>query len=494
MNTLKPRIASLLQQLNERVFEKEHIVALALLSAVAGESIFLLGPPGVAKSMVGRRLKLAFRNASAFEYLMSRFSTPDEIFGPVSISKLKDEDTYERIVDGYLPSATIAFLDEIWKAGPAIQNALLTIINEKIYRNGQFSIRVPLKGLIAASNELPAQGQGLEALWEKEMAAIKIHYSIFEVIHALKDRIEQYNLQIQNEGGVSSPLYVSDRRWKKMVKLLKASAFLNGSDTIRLSDCTLLSYCLWSEMDQMEAAEEMVNAAIQKSAEGYLLNIKGLEQDIEELKDRQSSEHSLREVNDPGIQVIDTYYYQVEGVRMKERLLIFAADYQHLDQTGKLFYLHKDKYKANCCILKKYDSILHAKVPRNKIYTLKKGLRSIYINNYEYHLMCYEDCPPPPPEPEPEDFGAKYKSVAEALDRVEKDWSGLLDAETEYYEKHLFLSERQRASMRRMLRHQKNTIDRYKNDLNEMADAYRKENQEYKVERSEDDLFSGTER
>ncbi len=105
MNTLKPRIASLLQQLNERVFEKEHIVALALLSAVAGESIFLLGPPGVAKSMVGRRLKLAFRNASAFEYLMSRFSTPDEIFGPVSISKLKDEDTYERIVDGYLPSA-----------------------------------------------------------------------------------------------------------------------------------------------------------------------------------------------------------------------------------------------------------------------------------------------------------------------------------------------------------------------------------------------------
>ena len=540
MNTLKPRIASLLQQLNERVFEKEHIVALALLSAVAGESIFLLGPPGVAKSMVGRRLKLAFRNASAFEYLMSRFSTPDEIFGPVSISKLKDEDTYERIVDGYLPSATIAFLDEIWKAGPAIQNALLTIINEKIYRNGQFSIHVPLKGLVAASNELPAQGQGLEALWdrflirclvggiedmgefdrmisstdetepvvdeqlqitdeeyirwEKEMAAIKIHYSIFEVIHALKDRIEQYNLQIQNEGGVSSPLYVSDRRWKKMVKLLKASAFLNGSDTIRLSDCTLLSYCLWSEMDQMEAAEEMVNAAIQKSAEGYLLNIKGLEQDIEELKDRQSSEHSLREVNDPGIQVIDTYYYQVEGVRMKERLLIFAADYQHLDQTGKLFYLHKDKYKANCCILKKYDSILHAKVPRNKIYTLKKGLRSIYINNYEYHLMCYEDCPPPPPEPEQEDFGTKYKSVAEALDRVEKDWSGLLDAETEYYEKHLFLSEKQRASMRMMLRHQKNTIDRYKNDLNEMADAYRKENQEYKVERSEDNLFSGTER
>lgn len=540
MNELKPRIESLLRQLNERVFEKEHVVALSLLSAVAGESIFLLGPPGVAKSMVARRLKLAFRGASAFEYLMSRFSTPDEIFGPVSISKLKDEDTYERIVDGYLPAATIAFLDEIWKAGPAIQNALLTIINEKIYRNGQFSVRVPLKGLIAASNELPAQGQGLEALWdrfllrclvtgiedmgefdrmiastdesepavdealqitdeeyarwEKEIAAVKIHYSIFEVIHALKDMIEEYNLRLQNEGGVSASLYVSDRRWKKMVKLLKTSAFLNGSDTIRLSDCTLLSYCLWSEADHIEAAEEMVSAAIQKSAEGYLLNIKGLEQDIEELKDRQSSEHSLRELNDPGIQVVDTYYYQIEGVRMKERLLLFAADYQRLDKTGKLFYLHKDKYKANCCILKKYDAILHAKVPRNKIYTLKRGTRSVYINNYEYRLMCHENCAPPPPEPEPEDLGAKYQKVIETVGRVEKDWNGLLNAETEYYEKHLFLSEKQRNGMSRMLRHQKNNIDRYKNDLNELGDAYRKENEEYKIEKSQDGLFSGTER
>ena len=168
------RIKNLLQQLNERVYEKEHVIALSLLSAIAGESIFLLGPPGVAKSMVARRLKLAFMDACAFEYLMSRFSTPDEIFGPVSISKLKDEDTYERRVDGYLPTADVVFLDEIWKAGPAIQNALLTVINEKIYRNGQYSIRVPLKGLIAASNELPSIGQGLEALWDRFLVRLMV--------------------------------------------------------------------------------------------------------------------------------------------------------------------------------------------------------------------------------------------------------------------------------------------------------------------------------
>ena len=532
---IKDRITQLLQQLNERVYEKEHIIALSLLSAIAGESIFLLGPPGTAKSMVARRLKLAFKQATAFEYLMSRFSTPDEIFGPVSISKLKDEDTYERRVEGYLPTADVVFLDEIWKAGPAIQNALLTVLNEKIYRNGQFAIRVPLKGLIAASNELPAIGQGLEALWDRflirlmvtgvedmgefdrmiastdeseplidealgigseeyamwsnEIQQVRIHYSVFEVIHLLKEKINLLNQRIQNDGSAMATLYVSDRRWKKMVKLLRTSAYLNGRDTIGLCDCALLAHCLWSEVEQIEEVNQMVQDAIRQCAESYLLDIKDLNDNIRELRENVMSENSIRENFDPGIQLIDNYYYQIEGVRMRERLLIFASDYQQLDDNGKLFFLQKEKYKANTCTLKKYDPMLHAKATPKQIYTLKRGLRSILINGYEYKVLCHENAAPPVPLPTDADIETKFSSMGETIGYAEKNWETLWSTEMGVLEDHLFLNEYEKRSLKRMFEGQRNNIGRYRNELNELIDAYRKEKQEYQVERPENDLF-----
>ena len=530
------RINNLLKQLNERVYEKEHVIALSLLSAIAGESIFLLGPPGVAKSMVARRLKLAFKQANAFEYLMSRFSTPDEIFGPVSITKLKDEDIYERMVDGYLPTADVVFLDEIWKAGPAIQNALLTIINEKIYRNGQYSIRVPLKGLIGASNELPAIGQGLEALWDRflvrlmvtgvedlgefdrmiastddseplvddelaisseeyaiwanEIAQVKIHYSIFEVIHILKEKINLFNQRIQNDGSAQATLYISDRRWKKLVRLLRASAFLNGRDTIGLSDCMLITHCLWNEVEQMAEVNEMVQETIRQCVESYLLNTKDLNDRLQELREKQSSENTFRENFDPGIQLIDNYYYQIEGVRMRERLLIFASDYQQLDERGKLFFLQKEKYKANCCTLKKYDPMLHTKATPKQIYTLKRGSRSVLINEYEYKVLCHENCAPPPVMAVEEDIESKFKHLDDTIGYAEKNWEHLWKSETTTLDTHLFLSENEKRILKRMFETQKNNIQRYRNELNELIDAHRKEKQEYPVERPENDLFS----
>lgn len=312
MQNIRERISNMLAALGKGAFERNEAISLALLSALGGESIFLLGLPGVGKSMIARRLKMAFKGATSFEYLMSRFSTPDEIFGPVSISKLKDGDTYERVTDGYLPTADVVFLDEIWKAGPAIQNSLLTVLNEKIFRNGKQDLKLPLKAVISASNELPAEGEGLEALWdrfviryvvrpienktnflslvidkpeecevaeelqftEEELLQIKreamnvqVPYEVQELIFSIRKLLidekkkQEDNIDV-NHTDLVDPPYVSDRRWKKIVGLLRVSAYLNGRKTVNLSDCLFLIHMLWDKDEQILSVTKLVAQAI----------------------------------------------------------------------------------------------------------------------------------------------------------------------------------------------------------------------------------------
>ena len=317
------RFKLLLREMNRGIYEKETEISLSLLAALAGESIILLGPPGVAKSMVARQLKNAFRDAHSFEYLMSRFSTPDEIFGPVSIQKLKTSDTYERAVDGYLPTADVVFLDEIWKAGPAIQNTLLTVINEKIFRNGNREMHLPLKLLVAASNELPAKGEGLEALWDRfviriESRPIKMEKNframLLEVKSSLEVKSEERRVKnstdlfentisdeqigadvsispaeyaewsqaidkigvkeevldaisrIRNvlravnvdEAAERRNIYVSDRRWKNIVRLLRTSAFMQDREEVDICDLLPIYHCLWQEPEERDAIRSIV--------------------------------------------------------------------------------------------------------------------------------------------------------------------------------------------------------------------------------------------
>jgi MoxR-like ATPase len=339
---IKEKIKRILEKISQGVYEKEEAIRLSLLSALAGESIFLLGPPGVAKSLIARKLKFAFRNGKSFEYLMNKFSTPDEVFGPVSIRKLKEEDKYERLTDKYLPGAHVVFLDELWKAGPAIQNALLTILNEKIYRNGEQEIKVNIKGIIAASNELPNVHEGLDALWdrfllrymiteirsagnfvgmivstedvyedtlaeedkiagdellawEKAIDQVEVPAEVINVIQLVKHQLDQYD-QTHETG----QFRIYDRRWKKIIRLLRTSAFLNERPKVDLMDCFLMPHCLWSQPEQLEIAQEIVAETIRKHGYTIALNLTAIKGEI-----RDFEEDVNRETRIPNVVVSD---------------------------------------------------------------------------------------------------------------------------------------------------------------------------------------------
>src|SRR5271155_717396 len=167
MNPAVSRLRTeVVEPLKGRFVGRDEVVDLIALAVTAGEHLFLHGPPGTAKSALIRTFARAVQGRY-FEYMLTRFTEPNEIFGPIDIAKLR-EGKVITVTTGMLPEAEFAFLDELFNANSAILSSLLTILNERIYRRGLETHRLPLLSLFSASNHLPEE-DALRALFDRFM-------------------------------------------------------------------------------------------------------------------------------------------------------------------------------------------------------------------------------------------------------------------------------------------------------------------------------------
>jgi MoxR-like ATPase len=305
--------------MSEGLIERDIEVRLLLLAALAGEHILYIGPPGTAKSELGRRLSRLCQGIY-FERLLTRFSVPEELFGPLSMRAL-EEDQYIRQTKGYLPDATVAFIDEIFKANSAILNTLLTILNERLFDNGASRTHVPLLCLVGASNELP-ESEELDALYDrflirrqvsqvspagllemlsrggaKRQAGALGHPGAgnpesdlenaasggstsdrnsanfeplltiddFEMTRARAEAVVAVPPEVLNviadlrsylQDKCEPPVYVSDRRLVKAVALMQVAAYTSGRTVLADYDCLLLRHVLWQRPEECERIYE----------------------------------------------------------------------------------------------------------------------------------------------------------------------------------------------------------------------------------------------
>jgi MoxR-like ATPase len=283
------------EPLKSRFVGRDEVVDLIALAVVAGEHLFLHGPPGTAKSALIRQFATAVRGRY-FEYLLTRFSEPNEVFGPIDLVRLR-EGTVATVTTGMLPEAEFVFLDELFNANSAILNNLLSVLNERIYRRGAEVHSLPVLSLFSASNHLPeddalralfdrfllrchvenlkrdAMPRLLAAGWEMEGAGAIESTISADDLRGLSKRVALVDLSGVMERHAEVVFKVrdlgvalSDRRAVKVLKLVAASAVLCGRTWANATDLWVFRY-VWDREEQIAPLASLIGGVLEPHAE-----------------------------------------------------------------------------------------------------------------------------------------------------------------------------------------------------------------------------------
>ena len=302
------KLGQIRSELNRSFFERAELIDGALAALLSRSHVLLIGPPGTAKSMLAEELCTRIEGANYFQWLLTRFSTPEELFGAVSLKGLEQDD-YRRVTSHKLPEAHIAFLDEIFKANSSILNALLTLINERIFHNGRERITTPLITLFGASNELPDEEE-LSALYDRFMFRFMTSY-IAEDFRFLKmleggtaearttltfaelNELSEVARAVKVPGAILNEIaelrrtlgreqiVVSDRRWKNSLDVLRAHATLFERSTVIEDDLMFLEHVLWKDPEERPKVTEILRRLVR----GYEEEARELLIQSQELRD-----------------------------------------------------------------------------------------------------------------------------------------------------------------------------------------------------------------
>ncbi|MGE0822589.1 MAG: AAA family ATPase [Candidatus Binatia bacterium] len=316
--TPQEKLRKVRDEFQQTFFERTELIDGALAALLAAQHVLIVGPPGTAKSMLADELCRRIDGANYFQWLLTKFTTPEELFGAVSLKALEADD-YRRVTTHKLPEAHVAFLDEVFKASSSILNAILTIINERVFHNGHQVTHVPLLTLFGASNELPEDDE-LLALYDRfllrfvvgyisedfrflkmlqtqeatqrttltldELRTMQTETRAIVVPDAVLQGLADIRRELQKKGIVAS-----DRRYRQSLSLLQALAYLRGRTTVIESDLFFLEHVLWKDPGEQPEVHNVIHGLIH----GYEDEVQELLFQTRELRDYAERTWSSKE-------------------------------------------------------------------------------------------------------------------------------------------------------------------------------------------------------